>query len=94
MRVKEAGKGDATARRKADENNPGHVAAPMPGLVSTVAVSVGQKVTPGDVLVTLEAMKMETSLHAEVSGTIEKIEAGAGTQVEAKDLLLVIGVDG
>jgi pyruvate carboxylase len=90
VRVKEAGKGDATARPKADENNPGHLAAPMPGLVSTVAVTVGQTVTPGDLLATLEAMKMETSLHAEIAGTVEKIEAGAGSQVEAKELIMVI----
>ena len=61
----------------------------MPGIVGSVAVVVGQKVHAGDMLLTLEAMKMETALHAERDGVIERIVAGPGTQVDAKDLLIV-----
>ncbi len=75
---------------KADPENPGHVAAPMPGVVSSVAVTQGQKIKAGDVLVTIEAMKMETAIHAEISGKIKAIITPAGTQVDAKDLMIEI----
>ncbi len=74
---------------KADPKNPNHVAAPMPGMVGSVAVVAGQLVHAGDLLLTLEAMKMETALHAERDGVVERIVAPAGTQVDAKDLLVV-----
>ncbi|MEM9784155.1 MAG: pyruvate carboxylase, partial [Pseudomonadota bacterium] len=82
----------ATAKRaeKADEGNTGHVAAPMPGLIGSVAVAPGQKVHAGELLLTLEAMKMETAIRAERGGVIERVVTSAGTQVEAKDLLIVI----
>ncbi len=73
---------------KADPSNPGHVAAPMPGMVSSVAVERGQKIKSGDLLLILEAMKMETSVHAEIDGEIGEIHIAAGSQVDAKDLLL------
>jgi pyruvate carboxylase len=76
---------------KAQEGNPNHVAAPMPGVVGSVAVVAGQKVRAGDMLLTLEAMKMETALHAEHDGTVERIVTPAGTQVDAHDLLVVFG---
>ncbi len=75
-------------RPVADPGNACHVAAPMPGMISTVAVSVGQEVKAGDVLLSLEAMKMETVIHAERDGKIKQIVATAGTQVEAKELVL------
>lgn len=92
VRVMEAGKGTAAARPKADPGKAGHVAAPMPGLVSTVAVSPGQKVEWGDLIVTLEAMKMETSVHADVAGVVSAVTVKPGDQVEAKDLLVEITV--
>ena len=79
------------ARRKAEEGNPLHVAAPMPGVVSTLAVHSGQEVKAGDVLLSIEAMKMETALHAERDGTIAEVLVTAGAQIDAKDLLLVYG---
>jgi pyruvate carboxylase len=81
----------AQARRKAEEGNPLHVAAPMPGVVSTVAVKAGQAVKAGDMLLSIEAMKMETALHAERDGTIAEILVAAGNQIDAKDLLVVYG---
>ncbi|MFN3645905.1 MAG: pyruvate carboxylase [Gemmobacter sp.] len=79
----------ATARRpKATDGNPAHVGAPMPGSIASVAVTVGQKVKPGDLLVTIEAMKMETGLHADRAGTVKAVHVSPGAGVEAKDLLV------
>jgi pyruvate carboxylase len=83
------GAGAAKARRKAEAGNEAHVSAPMPGVVSTLAVSAGQKVSAGDVLLSIEAMKMETALHAERDGQIAEVLVGAGDQIDAKDLLVV-----
>ncbi|MCE1235032.1 MAG: pyruvate carboxylase [Hyphomicrobiales bacterium] len=76
------------ARRKAEEGNDAHVGAPMPGVVSTVAVRAGQSVKAGDVLLSIEAMKMETALHAERDGTIGEVLVSAGSPIDAKDLLV------
>jgi len=73
---------------QADRNNPNHVAAPMPGLITTIAVEEGQDVSRGDTLVTMEAMKMETAVAADRDGTVKRIVAKVGAQVDAKDLLL------
>lgn len=81
----------AKARRKAETGNEAHVGAPMPGVVSTLAVSAGQIVKAGDVLLSIEAMKMETALHAERDGTVSEVLVRAGDQIDAKDLLVVFG---
>jgi pyruvate carboxylase len=83
--------GSVKVRRKAEEGNEAHVAAPMPGAVSTVAVKEGQVVKAGDVLLTIEAMKMETALHAPHDGKVTELLVAPGAQIDAKDLLLVIG---
>jgi pyruvate carboxylase len=83
------GAGAARARRKAEAGNDAHVGAPMPGVVSTLAVAAGQTVTAGDVLLSIEAMKMETALHAERDGKIAEVLVAAGDQIDAKDLLVV-----
>ncbi|MFN8829672.1 MAG: pyruvate carboxylase [Labrys sp. (in: a-proteobacteria)] len=79
------------ARRKAEDGNDGHIAAPMPGAVSTVAVKPGQPVKAGDVILTIEAMKMETALHAPRDGTVAEVLITPGAQIDAKDLLVVMG---
>ena len=84
-----AGASAGAARRKAEAGNEAHVGAPMPGVVSTLAVSAGQTVKAGDVLLSIEAMKMETALHAERDGTIAEVLVRAGDQIDAKDLLVV-----
>ena len=76
------------ARRKADETDESHIAAPMPGVVSSLVVKAGDAVKAGDVLLTLEAMKMETALHAPRDGRIAELLVSRGTQVDAKDLLM------
>ena len=78
----------AKARRKAEPGNEGHVGAPMPGVVSALAVAPGQAVKAGDVLLSIEAMKMETALHAERDGEIAEVLVKAGDQIDAKDLLI------
>ncbi|MCA0047791.1 pyruvate carboxylase [Mesorhizobium sp. B283B1A] len=78
----------AKARRKAEPGNEAHVGAPMPGVVSALAVAAGQAVKAGDVLLSIEAMKMETALHAERDGTVAEVLVKAGDQIDAKDLLI------
>ncbi|WP_018632491.1 pyruvate carboxylase [Neomegalonema perideroedes] len=75
-------------RPKATEGDPRHVAAPMPGVIASVAVQPGQKVRAGDALLSIEAMKMQTSLHAEREGVVKAVHAAPGAAVEAKDLLV------
>ncbi|MFD1483094.1 pyruvate carboxylase [Paracoccus nototheniae] len=83
--------GAQAARPKADAANPGHVGAPMPGVVASVGVAQGQAVKQGDLLLTIEAMKMETGLHADRDGTITALHVSPGQQIDAKDLLVEIG---
>ena len=78
-------------RRKAGEGNPLEVAAPMPGTVARLAVQVGQVVAKGEVLLTLEAMKMETLVAAAQDGAIKAIHVHAGEAVRAGDLLIELG---
>ncbi len=81
-------KATQAVRPKASEGNPAHLGAPMPGSVASVAVSVGQVVQPGDLLLTIEAMKMETGLHADREATIKAVHVQPGAQIDAKDLLI------
>ncbi|AOZ70122.1 pyruvate carboxylase [Rhodobacter xanthinilyticus] len=76
------------ARPKAEAGNPAHIGAPMPGVVAALSVSVGQKVQPGDLLLTIEAMKMETGIHADRAATIKALHVSPGAQIDAKDLLI------
>jgi pyruvate carboxylase len=81
--------GTATkARAKAEAGNAKHVAAPMPGAVVSVAVAVGDEVAAGAKLLTLEAMKMETTLYAERAGKVAEVLARPGTPVEGGDLVI------
>ena len=60
----------------------------MPGVVATVAVTAGQSVAEGDLLLTIEAMKMETGIHAERDAVIKAVHVAPGAQIDAKDLLV------
>jgi pyruvate carboxylase len=77
-------------RRKAEMSNGNHVAAPMPGTVATVNVVPGAKVARCDVLVTIEAMKIETSVRSDRAGTVAEVVATPGESIDAKDLLVVL----
>jgi len=80
----------AATRVKADPADPTHVAAGMPGMVIGVAVTQGAKVTKGQKLLALEAMKMETVINAERDGEIVQLLVQSGSQVETGDLLFVL----
>jgi pyruvate carboxylase len=75
-------------RAKAEPGNEKHVAAPMPGAVVGVAVAVGEEVAAGQKLLTLEAMKMETTLYAERQGRVAEVLVRPGTHVEGGDLVI------
>ena len=62
----------------------------MPGVVYTLAASVGQQVQSGDVLLTLEAMKMESAVTAPLAGKVARLPVSVSSVVDAKDLLAVI----
>lgn len=75
-------------RKQAENGNPLHVGAPMPGVIGTVSVQTGDDIEAGDILLTIEAMKMETSIHADQSGKIKFVHVQPGNSVETKDLLI------
>jgi pyruvate carboxylase len=79
---------EVVARAKADPADPLQIGAPMPGMVATIAVSIGHGVKPGDTLLTLEAMKMFTTVTAPVEGTVAEVAVKVGATVESKDLLI------
>ena len=81
-------KSQTAQRPKVQEGNANHIGAPMPGVVATVAVSEGQEVHEGDLLLTIEAMKMETGIHAERDAVVKALHVHAGGQIDAKDLLV------
>ena len=81
-------KSATAARPKAQTGNADHIGAPMPGVVASVAVQVGQQVHKGDLMLTIEAMKMETGLSADRDATVKAIHVTHGAQIEAKDLLI------
>jgi len=60
----------------------------MSGVIASVSGAAGQQVAPGDLFMTVEAMKMETALSADREATVRKVHVQAGQQVDAKDLLL------
>ncbi|MEM9481723.1 MAG: pyruvate carboxylase [Verrucomicrobiota bacterium] len=77
-------------RPKADPADENQVGAPMPGLVASVAVSKGQAIEEGDSILTLEAMKMFTTVTAPKGGTVESVAVEVGENVESKDLLVIL----
>ncbi|THD81178.1 pyruvate carboxylase [Aliigemmobacter aestuarii] len=81
-------KAKAAVKPKAAEGNPAHIGAPMPGAIASVAVHAGQKVNAGDLLLTIEAMKMETGLHADRAAVVKAVHVQPGHQIDAKDLLI------
>ena len=76
------------AHPKADPGNPAHLGAPMPGVVATIGVKPGQAVHRGDLMLTIEAMKMETGISAERDAVVKAVHVGPGAQIDAKDLLI------
>ena len=73
---------------KADPADPNQVAAPLPGLVVGVAVAAGDPVRKGQKLLSIEAMKMETTLYAERPGRVAEVLTSVGHQVKTGELLI------
>jgi glutaconyl-CoA decarboxylase len=67
------------------------VSAPMPGKITAINVSKGQQVKTGDVVIILEAMKMEQEIKSSLSGTVNDILVAAGDTVRKEQALIVIG---
>ncbi|MEL7059049.1 MAG: biotin carboxylase N-terminal domain-containing protein [Acidobacteriota bacterium] len=80
------------ARRaaRAAHGDPRLVRAPMAGRLTSIAVTVGDSVAAGDTLATLEAMKLETPLRAQLGGTVSTIHAAVGQQVAQHGLVVEI----
>ena len=81
---------NVTIKAKAEDGNLSQVGSPLPGQVAKIFVSEGEKIIKGDRVLVIEAMKMETTITAEKSGTIKKLHVGSGDNVETKDLLIEI----
>jgi pyruvate carboxylase len=79
-----------TRRQKKEAGNKNQIGAPMPGAVATIAIAEGDDVRPGDLILTIEAMKMETAIHAEIGGKVKALHVQPGDQIDAKDLLVEI----
>jgi pyruvate carboxylase len=79
---------NAVTKAKADPADASQVGAPMPGMVASIAVSVGQKVKEGETLLTLEAMKMFAAVASPIAGTVTEVCTKIGESVESKDLLV------
>ncbi|EED34160.1 pyruvate carboxylase [Luminiphilus syltensis NOR5-1B] len=77
-----------TRQPVAEVGNPLHLGAPMPGAVVSIAVQPGNEVKQGDLLMTIEAMKMESSIRSDRDGTIGQVHVQPGAQIDAKDLLV------
>jgi pyruvate carboxylase len=84
---------DIPVAEKADKTNPDHIAAPFAGVI-TVGVAVGDTVSAGQTIATIEAMKMEAAITAPKAGTVDRIAVSATAQVEGGDLLVVVGSAG
>lgn len=69
----------------------GVVTAPIPGLILEIKVQVGEAVTAGQTVATMEAMKMENNIASTVSGNVKEIRTGKGAVVAAGDVIMAIG---
>jgi glutaconyl-CoA decarboxylase len=69
----------------------GVIVAPIPGLIMDVMVKVGDGVSAGQVVLTMEAMKMLNNITASVAGTVREVRVQKGSEVATGDVLVVIG---
>ncbi|MDB2430460.1 biotin/lipoyl-binding protein, partial [Akkermansiaceae bacterium] len=75
---------------KGEPENAKHVIAPLPGMISEVAVKAGDEVKEGDKLVVIEAMKMLTTVSAPENGVVGEVLLGKGKAADTGDLLVRI----
>jgi biotin carboxyl carrier protein len=83
-------KGEKKRRSTKKRKKSGVVSSTIPGKIITVEVEVGQDVSEGDVILILEAMKMQNEVAAPVSGTVIEVNCEAGSTIEANLPLVVI----
>jgi len=85
---KSLSEGAVKRRPKAEAGNAKQIAAPMPGSIVAVTVAIGEEIAAGHKLLSLEAMKMETTLYAERPGRVAEVLVRPGAQVDGGDLLI------
>jgi oxaloacetate decarboxylase alpha subunit/pyruvate carboxylase subunit B len=81
----------AEAPKAAADTKGAPLAAPMPGMIVKYLKNLGDKVSEGETLVVLEAMKMENALPSPASGTVKALNFGSGDSVKKGDILAVVG---
>jgi propionyl-CoA carboxylase alpha chain len=79
------------ARSRAAES--GSLLAPMPGSVTRIAAAPGERVRAGQLVVVLEAMKMEHQIAAPAAGLLTELRVRQGSQVNAGDVLAIVSAD-
>jgi biotin carboxyl carrier protein len=82
--------GSSSRKSKATQADPKKILAPMPGKITSIKIGNGAKITAGQIVVTMEAMKMEYNLKAMIDGTVGEILCKVGQQVKLGDLLVKI----
>lgn len=82
--------GGRRAGQAKSKAHPGIITAPMPGKITRVAVKKGEKVSPGQTLLVMEAMKMEYTLEADIAGQVSELNAETGNQVNLGATLVKI----
>ena len=83
-------KSKSAGRKQTAPGEDGQVEAPMSGKVLELKVAEGEEVAAGDLILVLEAMKMENEIYAPRAGSIKSIAVAAGDAVDAGDLLMEI----
>ncbi|RMD83204.1 MAG: biotin/lipoyl-binding protein [Candidatus Dadabacteria bacterium] len=78
------------AKPAAPAGGSGAIHAPIPGVVTKILVSQGQAVDAGQIVLKLEAMKMENDIATPVAGTVKEIAVGEGSEVRDGQLLVVV----
>lgn len=81
----------AKTSKPADKKGVGTVKAPLPGVILELKVKVGDKVKSGDLLLIMEAMKMENNINSDKEGTVTKVNVNQGDSVLEGDVLIEIG---
>jgi len=85
--------GQIPAGKRPKAKDMGDISSPMPGKVVSVKVSVGDKVKKGDVLLVVEAMKMENEIHSPIDGVVQAVYVKEGDQVNPDECLIKIEPD-
>lgn len=88
--VEKKSKGTAPQAKKTGAGEAA-VTAPLPGTILSIAVKEGQSVTAGELILTMEAMKLETEVVAKRDGIVKKINVAKGAAVDSGDVLAEIG---